>query len=139
MINQNEYWMGRDLKFSDDLTDAIRSNADALIAKVNKLLLRASVSGVKCECHPTSKSPVTSGWRPPSINRSTPGAAVKSKHMTGQAIDLYDPDGEIDDWCMGHQGVLAEIGLYMEHPSATKGWCHLQTVPPRSGLRVFYP
>ena len=34
---------------------------------------------------------------------------------------------------------LASLGLWMEHPLATKGWCHLQVVSPRSGMRVFYP
>ena len=48
-------------------------------------------------------------------------------------------EGEIDAWCMDHLDFLAEAGLWLEHPSATKGWCHLQQVPPKSGRRVFYP
>jgi hypothetical protein len=45
----------------------------------------------------------------------------------------------LDDWCLEHPEVLQEIGLWQEHPAATKGWCHLQIVPPRSGKRVFFP
>ena len=35
--------------------------------------------------------------------------------------------------------VLKDLGLWLEHPAATKGWAHVQTKPPRSGRRVFYP
>ena len=75
------------------------------------------------------------------INGTTPGAAVNSKHMTCQAIDLHDADGEVDDWLMTTigQAMLRDIGLWHEHPAATKGWAHVQTVPPRSGRRTFYP
>ena len=57
----------------------------------------------------------------------------------GLAVDLYDPYGEIDKWCMDNKTVLAEFGVWLEHPDATPGWCHLQVVPPRSGNRVFRP
>ena len=82
---------------------------------------------------------VTSGYRTPAINAATPGAAKRSKHMTCQAIDLEDHDGDLDEWCIDNPGVLERLGLWQEHPAATKGWCHLQTVPPMSGRRVFYP
>jgi hypothetical protein len=61
--------------------------------------------------------------------------------MTGQAIDIYDPDGDLDEWLMTDKGlaVLDSIGLWIEHPSCTKGWCHLQTIPPKSNRRVFFP
>jgi len=68
-----------------------------------------------------------------------PGAAKGSKHLSCQAIDLEDRDGRLDAWCMAHLGVLEELQLWLEHPDATPGWCHLQILPPRSGLRVFYP
>jgi hypothetical protein len=61
--------------------------------------------------------------------------------MTGEAIDLYDPDGDLDEWLMSEKGrgILEALGLWMEHPASTKSWSHLQTIPPRSGNRVFYP
>lgn len=82
---------------------------------------------------------INSGWRPPSYNKAIANAARKSKHMTGEAIDINDDDGDLDQWCMDNLNILEGIGLWLEHPSATKGWCHLQIVPPRSGRRVFYP
>ena len=76
----------------------------------------------------------------PAINESTPGAAVRSLHITCQAVDLYDPDGSLDAWLLDNADtVLKDLGLWLEHPAATKGWAHVQTKPPRSGRRVFYP
>lgn len=137
LLNISDYWMGRDQTHPSDLTPEIIRNAAHLLRRVNALI--GLMHDVGIDIHPVTRSPISSGWRPPSVNATTPGAALRSKHMTGDAVDLYDPDSEIDAWCMDHLDVLSEIGLWMEHPAATKGWCHLQQVPPRSGRRVFYP
>lgn len=140
-ITLTDYWMGRDKMFPHDLGSDIRANAETMVALANRLLTVAKASGVTLEMSPRTGSVVSSGWRPPSVNAGTPGAAIKSKHMRGQAIDIYDPDGDLDEWLMTAQGqeTLQDIGLWMEHPSATKGWCHLQSIPPGSKRRVFYP
>ena len=69
---------------------------------------------------------VSSGWRPASIN-SAVGGAKKSNHVMGLACDFKDPKGEIDAFAMemDKQGKLKEWGLWLEHPDATSGWCHL--------------
>lgn len=128
MITLEEYYMGRDKKYPDQLTDELRLNAQDTVDKANQLLARFGES-----------RKVNSGWRPPAVNAAIPKAAKKSNHMRCLAIDLDDDDGDLDDWCMSNLSVLEELGLWMEHPAATKGWCHVQTVPPRSGRRVFYP
>lgn len=140
-ITLTEYFMGRDVIFPEALTPEIKANAAMTVGKVNSLLAVMEAEGMKFEAHPVSQSLVSSGWRPPQINRQVKGAAPKSKHMTGQAVDLYDPEGDIDNFLMSGQGqsVLASLGLWLEHPSATKSWSHLQIVPPRSQLRIFYP
>ncbi len=137
-ITIDDYWMGRDKQFAQDLTDAIRENAVETVSRVNLLLFHATKAGLILVSG-DKRSLVQSGWRPPAVNSATPNAAVKSRHMTGQACDVSDPTGELDKWCMSNQGILKEIGLWLEHPSATPRWCHLQTVPPKSGNRVFYP
>lgn len=141
LITLADYWMGRDRQYSLALDTATRKNAETTVALANQLLERARAAGVSIDIHPVNKSPVSSGWRPPAVNAATAGAAVNSKHMTGRAIDVYDPDGDLDEWLIGTAGqaALKDIGLWMEHPSATKGWSHVQTVPPGSGRRVFYP
>ncbi len=128
MITLADFYMGRDRRFPDELTDEKRSNAEETIDKANQLLERFGE---------TRK--VNSGWRPASINKSTVGAAPKSKHMECLAIDLEDKDGSLDAWCLENLEVLQEIGLWLESPDATPNWCHIQIVPPRSGNRVFKP
>jgi hypothetical protein len=127
-ISLDDYWMGRDKEYASSLTDAIRFNA----TKDGVLLVAGK-----------NNSLVNSGWRPPAVNAATPNAAARSRHMTGEACDVHDPDGALDKWCVANLPVLAKVGLWMEHPKATPGWCHLQTVPQASfaktGLRIFSP
>jgi len=135
MISLADYWMGRDKTHAAELTPEIRQNAIETVRRVNDLMKAA-----KLTCT------VSSGWRPPAVNAGVAGAAKRSKHMLAQACDLQDSDGALDAWCLANLSELVRIGLWLEHPSATKtqgrfghGWCHVQTVPPKSGNRVFYP
>lgn len=140
MITIADYWMGRDQTHGLYLGTDIRANAARTVVVVNTLLELAQASGVRLEMSPRTGTRVASGWRPPDINAATPNAAPRSKHLTGHAVDIYDPDGDLDEWAMlNADGALAKAGLWLEHPSATKGWCHLQTLPPGSGRRVFFP
>jgi hypothetical protein len=141
MIELRDYWMQRDKDYSKSLTVEIEHEAERTVSLANKLLETATLCGVTLPTHPVNGTHVSSGWRPPLINAATPNAAPNSKHMTGQAIDIYDPDGDLDDWLMSEKGqaTLDSIGLWMEHPSATKSWSHLQSIPPNSGRRCFYP
>ena len=132
MITLTDFWMDRDKIVPP--SEEMRKNADETIYRANLLL-----SWYYHDNPDAEKVKVTSGYRPPAINAQTPGAAARSKHMTCQAIDLSDPDGELDDWCMENGKMLEQVGLWQEHPSATKNWVHWQIVPPRSGKRVFYP
>lgn len=133
----DDYLMGRQKLY--DCHEDIRENAAETVAKVNSLLAVLEAEKVPLEAHPKTLTIITSGWRPPQINRQIKGAAPKSKHMTGQACDLYDPEGLIDEYLLEHPAALLSLGLYMEHPSATKSWCHVQTVGPKSGRRIFFP
>lgn len=130
MISLTDYWMGRDKAYPTAMTPQIEKNAELTTRLANALLARFGES-----------RKVNSGWRPPQVNAATANAAPMSKHMMAQAIDLADPEGDLDDWLMTDVGqrTMTEIGLWHEHPAATKGWCHLQTIPPRSGRRTFYP
>lgn len=140
-ITMKDYWMGRDAQYPRALSTEIRRNAELIVELVNKLLRGLAATDVPVETSPRTGSVLSSGWRPPEVNEATPGAAPKSHHLAGRAADLYDPEGAIDDYLITLEGqeLLKSLGLWMEHPSATKGWCHVQSVPPRSGRRVFYP
>lgn len=109
-----------------------RANAITLLSRVNALLAVIDL--------PEAITPkVNSGWRPAWYNSTVQGAAPKSKHITGEAIDLADPEGALDNHLFDYRTLLSQHDLYLEHPLATKGWCHLQCSPPRSGNRVFFP
>lgn len=135
MITVDDYFMGRRSQYASDMTPEIEKNAAVIVDLVNQLIERARSAGV------VVSGKVNSGWRPPSVNAKAKGAAAKSKHITGQAIDLADSDGALDAWLMTAEGqkALADIGLWHEHPSATPTWAHVQSVPPGSGKRTFYP
>jgi len=139
MITLTDYWMGRDLQYPLAMSPQLERNALQTIELANKLLVLAKAAGLPIENNPKTHTVVSSGWRPPDVNAATPGAAPKSKHITGQAIDLYDAEGNLDEWLLLNPQVLKDLGLWQEHPSATKGWTHVQSIPPRSGNRVFYP
>lgn len=91
----------------------------------------------------------SSGWRPSTVNKSTPGAAPMSRHMSADAGDVEcDKAGHFAWWCYRNQWKLEQLGLWMEHPIATverareqgkTPWCHLQRTPSRSGERCFMP
>lgn len=142
MISISDYFMGRREQYPTAMGPAIEREAVRTVELVNQLLNQAVTYGVDLsQRSPQTGTLVASGWRPPAVNSSTTGAAPNSKHMTGQALDVYDPEGDLDDWLMTSEGqaALQALGLWMEHPGATKSWSHLQTVPPRSGRRVFWP
>ena len=64
---------------------------------------------------------------------------MKSKHLYGQAVDISDPNQNLQKWCKVNESVLEKVGLWMEDFSATPTWCHFQVVPPKSGKRWFLP
>jgi len=123
--------MGRDRNYP--VSKEQEENTEDLLARVNRLL------DYFLATNPDFVVRINSGYRPPAINARTKGAAVNSHHMRCKAIDLADPDGILDDWAMDNLPRLEECGMWMEHPAATKGWAHFQSVAPRSGRRVFYP
>lgn len=136
MISLDDYFMGRQQMYRAELTDEVKRNAPETVRRANLLL-----NAFYADNPGAAPRRVTSGWRPPSLNRTIPGAAKNSLHMTGQAIDLSDDDEELDDWLMSPNGeaVLRELGLRHEHPDYTSRWAHLDTKQPSPGRLHFIP
>lgn len=138
MISVDQY-LGQHAKEAapGELTDEIRANAETLLERVNRLLTAAGME------HLTLRS----GWRPAAFNASfqhtdalgvvVRGGAPKSRHMTGEGVDVADPNGALDAWLT--DDALAEFDLYREAIDATPSWTHLQIVAPHSGKRTFNP
>lgn len=122
-----------------DWDDARRANAAALLDAVALLESYAAQDGVPFPINPATGSGVSGqkfgGFRP----QSCPIGASASAHKEGLAVDLFDPSGAIDAWCMANQDELELCGIYIEHPSATQGWSHWSIRAPKSGRHVFYP
>lgn len=62
-----------------------------------------------------------------------------SKHLTCQAIDIYDPDNKLRKWCEQNDTLLREIGVWLEEDQGN--WIHFQTVPFASykeGGRIWF-
>ena len=65
--------------------------------------------------------------------------ASKSKHLTGQAVDIADSTRVLKDWVIANMELMETIGLWFEDFDHTPTWVHFQTVAPLSGKRVFIP
>ena len=65
------------------------------------------------------------------------GRSGNSQHCILRAVDFRDPTGSLDAWCARNVDILAQAGLWLEHPDYTPGWCHLDMKPRKN--RVFLP
>lgn len=137
MITLEDYYGS--YKGCDDITEEVERNANRLLDAVNDLLMRAEDDGVVLEINPKTTTYVSGtengGFRP----QSCKVGASNSKHKKGLAVDVYDPEGELDEWCTKNVKILEELGLYLESSKYTPTWCHIQCEPPGSGRRFFIP
>lgn len=125
-ITLEEYYMGRDKIYAEELSDAHKMNARNMVNKANQILEAFG-----------QKRRVVSGWRPSKVNAATKGAAVNSKHVLCQAIDLEDLNRELTNWCLNNPDILKKVGVWMEDPRDATTWVHWQTIPPASGKPIF--
>ena len=121
----------RRLKYPWDKETA--KNAETLMERVNMLYH-------KLPANARGPFQVTSAYRPGHYNTSA-GGAPNSLHTTCQAIDLSNVGNVLGQYLLENQILLESCQLWMEHPSATlqTQHLHLQTRPPGSGRRVFWP
>lgn len=129
-IQLRHYWMGRDVKYPPD--EATRRNAEELLKRLNVIAFEYGRAFGKAPSWT-----VSSGYRPPAVNQNVPGAARRSAHQTGEAVDILDRKQELSRWLQKNPRILEQAGLYMESPDYTPSWCHLQTRPTRN--RIFKP
>jgi hypothetical protein len=106
-----------DRALSDECTDEVKANAQALLDKVNPMLDEIGIT--------VGDDGVSSGFRTAEANAATPGAAKKSNHMIGKAIDLKDHDHAIYDAILAQPDMLKKYGLWMEDARSAPTWCHL--------------
>lgn len=123
MITREEILMGRQRDYP--LSLELERNLDDLHAALNAF---RAIYG--------KPMLVTSGYRPGHYNDYA-GGSKSSAHLVCLACDFADVSGELDAFCMENQDILEACGLYLEHPDATPGWCHLDMKERKN--RVFRP
>jgi hypothetical protein len=128
--------------FAKPASDAQQEAAEDLLARVAALLILAQAVGAYDNWISPHTGTRISGSKDGDGDGGfrTPGSrtgAATSAHRDARAVDVYDPLNRLDDWIT--DATLERVGLYREAPSATPGWCHLQTRAPGSGKRTFYP
>lgn len=64
---------------------------------------------------------------------------MQSTHLYGKAVDIYDPNKDLQKWCLDNIKMLEDVGLWLEDFGATPNWVHFQISPPKSGKRMFKP
>lgn len=132
MITLKEYLMDRDKEFPLDILQA--RNAADLLSRINYLFGRLNIS-----------ARVSSGYRPAAINKTIGGAKL-STHTVCAGIDIEDVHGKIGILLSRRPELLAECGLWMEHPNYTVKnkedgskvfWVHLDIKERKN--RIFIP
>lgn len=123
-------------------------NLHWLLVMVNRFeeLVREKLPGGKLVCN--------SGWRSWAKHKAIYQAIndkrliagkpelpipLHSAHLSGNAVDLNDPDGTLKVLVAENIAFFEKEGGYFEAFIYTNGWVHLQRVAPRSGVRFFVP
>jgi len=119
----------------DDQSDEIQANLAILLEKINKI--RAQWG---------KPMTVTSGLRDMADHLRIYAAKgitdkskipMQSKHLSGAAVDISDPDLELTQWLKDNPSILESVELWCEQ--GNKNWTHFQIYPPKSGNRWFLP
>jgi len=119
-------------------------NATRMLSTVNELLRKAFDCGVYadwidpdtgCQISGAKGGSGDGGYRLSSSKTGMPG----SNHKTAHAVDVYDPNRQLAQWCLDNKQALHEAGLYCEDYRWTPVWVHFQDVPPKSGKIVYIP
>lgn len=125
MISLQDYMMGRDEDYPP--TPEMIENATNLLEQLSLLEEELHVIFI-----------LNSGYRPEAmIEKGLLPGCPHDAHSTCQGIDLHDPDLAISGMLVWNQAFLEKVGLYMESPQSAKTHLHLQSVPPKSGKRIF--
>jgi hypothetical protein len=145
------------LKKSGETLDSIpashKKNLEKLVSVVNKLgeMLPDNLKGPRlCNSGYRSSAKQMKIYKERAEKKQEPftdGVFIESKvpvtaHCAGEAIDINDPDGSLDNWLMDTpegQKAVKELDLYVENKKHTPHWCHVQIRKTKSGNRYFIP
>lgn len=136
MLSMDELLMGKKM---EELDQNIQDNLPKLLEQVNKIrvlwgkpMTPTSVVRTMSEHLAIyAKKGITDKKKIP----------MKSKHLFGEACDIYDPDLSLTDWLKSNPQIMEDCNVFCE--SGNKNWVHFQIVPFGSykdgGTRWFNP
>ncbi len=122
-FSRTECLKGRDAQYP--LDEQLENNLATLLIRLNKF---REIYGKPMY--------INSLYRPGQYNVAA-GGAPNSAHLTCEACDFADRDGALKNFVLANPDVLVECDLYMEDPSRTLSWQHLQSRVIPSGHRIF--
>jgi len=120
------------------------ANANITLAQVNLCLDKAKQDGCYADwIDPDTNTQISGskggsgdgGYRTADSRTGGPS----SSHRSARGVDIFDPNRTLAQWCVHNTQTLADLGLWCEDFRYTPGWCHFQTIPPKSGTRVYVP
>lgn len=118
--------MGRDKEYPP--SPEMLTGANTLLNKVESLFYDLGIE--------LTDDDLSSGYRPGKYNVEA-GGSPTSSHLKCVALDIKDKGQKLAKLLTSRVDLLEKHGLYMEDPSRTKTWVHLQTRPTRK--RIFLP
>lgn len=127
-------WYNRSVKsgcVAEDFTPEVCFNAGILIDKINALGYEPAMLFSGCL---RSKAVQKAVYAKKGITDESK-IPMKSCHLSGEGVDISDPDGKLMAWLKKNKKKLEDLGLYVE--ADTKGWCHIQTRKTKN--RFFKP
>ena len=133
MISRDELMSGFDF---DSLPSNQQYNIGVLLDRVNKIrtlwnkpmIVTSGYRSMKHHLEIYAAKGITDPKRIP----------MQSKHLTGEAVDISDPNLELTKWLKENDSQrLKDVLLWCEEGNAN--WTHFQITPPKSGNLWFLP
>lgn len=125
----------------EDQTEEIQNNLNILLERVNQIRTlwgqpMKVTSGLRTmEDHIRIYTQKAAAAGVPFDMSKVP---MGSRHLTGGAVDVYDPDLSLTAWLKQNDSqALVDAQLWCEQ--GNKNWVHFQITPPNSGNRWFLP
>lgn len=100
-------------------------NMQDLLTKINKVRTAYGKVMTPTNCY-RSKAHHLNIYRAKGITDESK-IPMASKHLSGCAVDIYDPMGMLNKWCKDNESYLRSIGLWLEVRQGN--WQHFQTKP----------
>lgn len=134
MITMDELLKG---KSYDSQSKEVRTNLSVLLYRINLLRTAYDKSMIVTSGLRTKEDQIRIYAEKGVMDMSK--IPMGSSHLTGGAVDISDPQQELQKYVKNNLEFVADIGLWFEDFKYSKNWVHAQVIAPASGRRFFIP